>query len=446
MFGASDRNAEKRTAEYGDWYDYLEQYEEEEEIRKEAYTASKKKRDADIKYNEDNIRFREKEVIRNYEQAVEMRDFDYNNQRRAYDKSVEIAETQKSFNAIADAAATREQNTKRKDDMLSVLFDAKDTILEHAYATTGLKVDKNNKLVEANFQQAKVNAAYNSDMSEFGLERRKARSESQVETQKAILEGMKAAGQIRSRGNAGRSANKSALAVMAESGALRASIANGLMYAEDGIDLNIAQLKDMMILDQTMVLAAKDAAENEYDMKSTKLDSSLALDRIKIRATRESIRTRDKQVREQIANARIQADMQAEAQIMLEPQRLPPITNPSEFYKEYDNPDTEDYLEMFIRPDIQPFPDYEAAPQMDFEKDFHYSRGREDVASSNFGDALKLGGMIAGGIGSLGATGALAGLGIAGAGTTGATLAATYAQIGTGLTTLSSSFYPKQGR
>ena len=105
---------------------------------------------------------------------------------------------------------------------------------------------------------------------------------------------------------------------------------------------------------------------------------------------------------------------------------------------------------MFIRPQIQEFPEYKELPKLNYEDDFHYSRGREDVASSNFGDALKLGGMVAGGIsgiGSLASTGFLGGLGTS-FGSTGflANNAATLGTIGTGLTNLSNSFYPQQGR
>jgi len=237
------------------------------------------------------------------------------------------------------------------------------------------------------------------------------------------------------------------LGVMAESGALRASIANGLMYAEQGVDLGIAQLKDMLILDQTMVLAARDAANNDYTLKGSKLDASLDVDKMKISATRQSIEQRDAVVRKNIANARRQADMQAEASIMLEPQPLPAITNPAEFYAEYDNPETEDYVEMLLRPKYAEFPDYVPSLEPDFERDFHYSLGRENVASSNFGDGLKIGGMAAGvasGIGTLGAAGAFGAGGLLGQGSFLATNAATIGRIATGFNSLSSNFYPER--
>ena len=105
---------------------------------------------------------------------------------------------------------------------------------------------------------------------------------------------------------------------------------------------------------------------------------------------------------------------------------------------------------MFIRPQIQEFPEYKELPKLNYEDDFHYSRGREDVASSNFGDVLKVGGMVAGaasGIGALGAAGIFGTGGLAGTGSFLATSGIkTLGTIGTGLTNLSNSFYPQQGR
>ena len=448
FFGAANRNAKNRRQEYADWERYKEQYEQNEDLRIEQYESDKEQFEADVKYNEDTIRFTEKERLEAYRQGVARQDFEFDTANRVYNKSVDQSYTQKNFNGIAEAAAIMEQNLKKKDDLLRVMFDETDTILDYNYNTTGLKVDRSNKLVQADFQESKIETKFTGDLGAYEIERRKARSESQIEAQKAIIEGMKAAGSIRAKGTAGRSSAKAVLGVMAESSALRSAIANGLMYAEQSVDLGIAQLKDMLILDQTINLAARDSAKNEYSLKSSKLDASLAVDKIKISATKQSINERDAIVRKNIMNARRQADMIAEAAVLLEPQRAPALTNPTEFYAEYDNPETEDYVELLMRPNIKDFPEYKPQPKLDYEKDFHYSRGRENVASSNFGDILKIGGLAAtavGGIAGIGAMGALEG---ASSGVFGITAAGakTFGTIGAGLTNFSSSFYPSYSR
>ena len=451
LFGAGDRNNEKRREEISAYEKAKEQWRADEEERYAQYEYQKGNYEADVQYQEDTNRFQEKEILNNYNQAVKRQNFEFNTATRVYDQSVKQAYNQKAFNKIAESAAYQEQDLKKKDDLLGVMFDEADTILDYNYNTTGLKVDRSNKLVQADFQESKIETKYIGDLGSYEIERRKARSESQIEAQKAILEGMKAAGSIRAKGTAGRSSAKAVLGVMAESGALRSAIANGLMYAEQGVDLGIAQLKDMLILDQTMVLASRDMANNDYTLRDSKLDASFDVDKIKISATRQSIQQRDAVVRKKIANARRQADMNAEASMMLEPQRTPALTDPREFYAEYDDPETEDYVELLLRPRVQEFPDYVESPKPDYERDFHYKLGRENQAASNFGDILKIGGAVAG---VASGVGAFAGAGLFGGGATSTALfgakgflasnSVAFGSAATGLSNLSSSFYPRR--
>lgn len=442
MFGASDRNAKNRTQEYADWYKYKDQYDKNEEIRYEKYLGDKEGYADDVKFQEDNNRFQEKGILEDFKIRSDIQDFEFDIANKAYRKSLDQNNKQRAFNQIAEENAMLEQTQKERDDLLGVMFDETESILDYASKTSGLKLQKNNKINDANFQGARVKNKYTSDLGKFQLERGKARSESQISAQKAIIDGMKAVGRIRSRGTAGRSSVKAALGVMAESGALRANIANGLMYTEQGIDLGVAQLKDMLILDQTMVIASKDAAKNEYDLGSSTLDATQELNKLKITASKTSIKDRDSIVRRLITQSRQQADLNADAAVMMLPERLPALTDPRELYAEYDNPDTEDYLEMLVRPNIREFPEYQPAEKLDFERDFHYSRGRENAAASNFGDALKIGGMVAGGIGAVGGIGAAMGMS-ASVGMS-ATTAAAWTTAGTGLSNLGSSFYPRR--
>ena len=451
LFGAGDRNNEKRREEIAEWKSYKKQYNTNEELRVEKYSNEKERYENEVAQNEKQTRLDERRIVQQYDQAVGRQDYEFDRAHDAYKLSLDQAEAQVAFNAIAENAALMEQQGKNKDNLLSVMFDEGDTFLEYGYATTGLKINKRSKLAEADFTEASVNSKYAGEIGSLELERRKERSNSQIETQKMIIEGMKAAGQIRSRGNAGRSSTKAVLGVMAESGAMRAQIANGLMYAEQGIDLGIAQLKDMLILDQTMVLAARDMASTDYEYKGAKLDGSNDLDKIKISATRQSIADRNEIVKRNISNARRQADMSAANSILLAPSRLPELTDPREFYAEYDDPQTEDYVEMLLRPMQQNFPDYQPAQRLEYESDFHYKLGRENQASSNFGDVLKIGGMALGAASGIGALGTAGFFGTGSFLGTGSLLGADGVSAGlgyasTGLNNFSSSFYPSYNR
>lgn len=621
LFGAGQRNRDRVAQENRQFRADNQQFKFNEDIREDNYDYQVESQEAQVADSEANLRFLENKALQDYDYATEVQDYEFDLAQRAYEKSVQQANQQKSFNVMAAQVAGLEQNAKLRDDLLSVMFDESQTFLDFSANSTGLKVDrrnqlvdadvqyaftsdnlffdqqnqltsadyqfasnkqnlkskqnnqlvdanydyestkaaldsnknnqlvdadsdfsstmaslkftkenqlidsdfkyataltnaefnKRNQLVEAGFKDASLQNRFLGNIAKFQLERRKAQGESQIEAQRAIIAGMKAAGELRSSGTAGRSSTKNVLGVMAESGAIRASIASGLMYAEQGIDLGMAQLKDMLILEQTMVLAsrdrannsfdiqssmlaqekgiskdrannaydmqgnllstqtsirkdrannesdlqsslldtktsirrnqanneydmqsdllnvgdkitrdrtnntfdlkssqldltdrvARDRAENQFELGSAKLDADLALDQMEIAATRTSIRERDEIVRRKIQNSLIQANINADAAILLQPQPLPDLVDPRDLYAEYDNPDT-DYVEMFLRPTVVDLPEFREAPGPNRGT---YRGPRENVLMSNIGDALTIGGMVAGGIGSIGAIG-----------------------------------------
>lgn len=439
FFQGSNRNADRRRQEYANHAADMKIHNHNEEVSFRDYNYNKLAHANQLKDNEDNLRFAERDRIQTYIDQQTNQDYEFKSAAIAYNQSVGIKERQKDFNFIAEQAALMEQHIKKRDDLVAVAFDETQTLVDHAYNTTGIKINRHNKLVEADFQEARFKNQYTKDIADQNLERNRTISKSQVDAQKAILEGMKAAGAIRARGSGGRSSSKAAIAVLAESGANRAAIANSLMYAEQEIDLNIAQLKDMLILDQTMVLAARDSAENTFRLETDKANTDLGIDKYRISETRNSIAMRDNIVKQKIANARLQADMNAEAAVMVEPRPLPRLTDPREHYKGYDNPETE-YVEMFLRPRTQEYPDYIPAPPPDYENDYHYSLGRENVGMSNFMDGVKIAGMVA-----TVAAGAAPAFAAAGAPFLAAKDITTIAQIGSGLQTFSNRYSNMRG-
>lgn len=432
IFGAADRNAEARRAEGKAFKNAKEQWRFNEKQRKDEYEFAKTTRDNQIKDNEANLRFQEESLINDYNFAQNVQNYEFDIANKAYYRSVSQAAKQKEYNQMAEENAMMEQDLKLRDDLLGVMFDESDSMLNYISKSSGFKLTKQQRINEADFKLADVEQKFRGQLGQYQLERRKQQSQSQVESQKAIIAGMKLAGEIRAKAGAGRSGAKAVLGVMAESGATRAAIANGLMYAEQGIDLGIAQLKDMLVLDQTMVLAAKDFAENDYDLSSGTLDATLATDKIKISASRKSLKDRDMVVRRMIETQRQQADLRAESSVLMRPEQLPSMPDPRTRFAKYDNPETEDYVEMLLRPTINEFPDFRETREPERD-DF---RGpRENVGMSNFGDVLGIAGMVAGGIGGIGAA--------AGTGFMAANTAATYTAVGTSLSNLGKSFYPR---
>ncbi len=70
LFGASDRNNDNRKKEIAAWKDYKKQYNINEEAREAEYDLAKQKYADDVQYNEDNLRFGEKERLEQYRQEV----------------------------------------------------------------------------------------------------------------------------------------------------------------------------------------------------------------------------------------------------------------------------------------------------------------------------------------------------------------------------------------
>ena len=429
---AGARNRERVRQEGKEYRAAKEQWRFNENQRKEEYEYAKTTRDNQIKDNEANLRFQEESLINDYNYRTNVQNYEFDIANRAYYRSVSQAAKQKEYNQMAAENANMEQDLKLRDDLLGVMFDESDSMLNYISKSSGFTLTKNKRINDANFKLAEVEQTFRGQLGEYQLERRKQRSQSQIESQSAIVAGMKLAGEIRAKAGAGRSGAKAVLGVMAESGATRAAIANGLMYAEQGIDLGIAQIKDMLILDQTMVLAAKDFAENDYDLSSSTLDATRDTDKIKIAASRQSIKDRDKVVRRIIETQRAQADLKAESSVLMRPERLPSMPDPRTRFAKYDNPATEDYVEMLLRPTITEFPEYR--PTREPERD-DFRGPRENVGMSTFGDILGFAGMAAGGIGAFGA-----GLGMFSSATgTGAAWSA----AGASLSGLSKSFYPR---
>ena len=436
LFGAADKNTAARKAEKRDYERAKEQWRLNEDQRRDTYTFSKEQYEAQVQNREDQLRFQEENILNDHDYVVRRQNYEFDLSQRAFDRSVEQAESQKRFNAMAEINAYADQDAKRRDDLLAAMFDESDSVLQYISNTSGINLARGKGITDASFQRAKVDSKFAGDISDLQIQKRQTQAKSALESQQLIVDGMKLAGQMRAKAGSGRSAAKAVLGALAESGARRAAIANALMYAESGVELGMAQLKDMLILDQTMSLAAKHYAENDFDLKAGRFDAERGLDQLKLEATKRSTAQRDRVVIQNIQLQRENADLAAESSILMQPERLPAPVDPRERWAKYDDPETEDYVEILMRPDLPEYPEFRPSEEPDMD-DYRGTRGRVDVGMSNFGDVLKIGGAVATGIGTLGAAG------VGGIFTMKPATASVYSTVGSSLGNLSQSFYPK---
>jgi len=367
-----DPNKERRAADRAANYNNRDNVNYQNDVGRDNYKFNVESQEAQKTNEETNLRFQEDELMRQYQSKEDLRQFDFTQRNRQYDKSLSQKIGNDEFADIAFKIANKEQDVFRDEQLQSLLFNEKDSILDYMAKSSGLKdqrrqntldrssksaelrFTRSNSLTNASFADATAKSKFQSGQGKAELSRRGIRSNSKLKTQQAILDGMKAAGKARVSGGSGRSNAKAVQSIVAESGARQAAIANELMFAEQGINLDLSILKDQLIYDQTMIASARDKAKNSFslsqatvdaqaDLKSIKIDSDESLlkrknelNQQKIAASRDSLAKRDSVVREKIERDLEQTLADNEANLMLKPEIYPAYNNPEEYLKQYD--------------------------------------------------------------------------------------------------------------
>ena len=278
---SAQEEASKNTDKRHKWNVKQWKWENKERQRKYEYQVealSIRKRN-DI----DNINFQEQVSQNNYDHGMAIREFQFNQERRAYESSIDTAKEQIGFNEMAANFADIQQERAHSEQLLSLMFDEQQTLLDYHVQATGL--------------------AENTD--KMFLKAARMKGSAQRDTQAQRLEGLKAAGTARNVGS-GRSSAKAMQAAIAEAGANQAAIADELMFGLTDIDLDLASINNKM--------------EN--------MSSQLILDQIMLAATKDNINARDASVKNQIAMNTLNANRQALASIRMKPEINPPLPEP----------------------------------------------------------------------------------------------------------------------
>ena len=231
----------------------------------------------------DNINFQEAVSQNNYDHGMAIRQFQFDQERRAYESSIEAATEQIGFNQMAANFAGIQQDRAHSEQLLSLMFDEQQTLLDYNVQATGLAENRD----RVNLKEKKLVGA------------------AQRDAQAQRLEGMKSAGTARNVGS-GRSGAKAMQAAIAEAGANQAAIADELMFGLTDIDLDLASINSKM----------------------ESMNNQLILDQTMLAATKDNINARDISVRNQIALNTLNANRQAFASIRMKPEINPPLPEP----------------------------------------------------------------------------------------------------------------------
>ena len=219
----------------------------------------------------------------NYNHAMAIRDYEFNQANRVYERSVADAAEQKSFNQMASEFALKQQDRYKEESLRGMMFDQKQTLADYAANTAGIRNQKR-KLRNQRFS---------------------ARAESTFATQASRLEGLKAAGSAAATGP-GRSNAKRIQAAMAESGANQAAIAEQLMFGLTDINLSMDKL----------------------NIQAEAMSNQLILDNARLAASVSNLNYQDTLARENIEFQLLDANRRADASIHLKPEMTPPMPKP----------------------------------------------------------------------------------------------------------------------
>ena len=249
-----------------------------------AYDYAVAGQEIKIKNVERDLKFQENSRQQQWNYGMAIRDYEHSRNLAAYQQSVAQATAQKSFNNIADDFANLQQDRNMMEQQLDLQFDRNETLLGYTAQAHGLM-----------------------------LKKKSARSSAAGDLRKSSLDALKAKGSAASRGQAGRSAAKSLNAIHMEASMAENDIVNELMNNLEQVDMELLVAKQQNAMD------------------------NLALD-----LSQNNLVASDQLTRTQIKMQRAQADLDAEASILLKPELAPalptPLTLPRPEYQEIYKP------------------------------------------------------------------------------------------------------------
>ena len=268
--GASSQNkyareVAKRTNEYNQAV-----YKFEGEEMERGYNYAVETQDIKRANLERDIRYEENSAQQRWNYGMAIRDYEHSRDLGSYQQSLTQATAQKGFNEIADGFANLQQDRNKMEQQIELGLTEQETYLNYTAQAYGLQMKK-----------------------------KKLKSGAMSQMRQSSIAALKAKGQAASRGQAGRSVGKSLHAIQMEANITENDIVNELMdnMSQVDMDLLVARHQNMQ-------------------------------DNLALELSRNNLEAADSLSRVQISMQRAQADLDAEASIMLKPEIAPPLPTP----------------------------------------------------------------------------------------------------------------------
>ena len=268
--GASTQNkhASKVSKETNKYNKAVYKYEGEE--LKRRYNFEVEGRDIALRNLNRDIAFQEASRAQDWNYGMAIRSFEHSMNMAAYNQSVAQATAQKGLNEVASGFANLQADRSLMEQQIELELSGQETLLNYTAQAHGLMMKKKTQKAGAVSQLRKSNIA-----------------------------ALKAKGSAAARGQAGRTAGKTLNAIQAEYNAVENDIVEELMLATSQVDM------DLLV------------------SRTQNMQDNLALE-----LSGNNLIAADTLNRQQIKIQRAQADLEAEASIMLKPQMAPPLPKP----------------------------------------------------------------------------------------------------------------------
>lgn len=321
------------------------------EYRKETQEILKRNTEANLQFQDDNR-------LQSWEYGMGIREYEFSQQNRAYEESLNRATEQKTFNELAEEQALLDQNRYLQETLVGIGFGERQMMLDFTAANAGFQTKKIQAKSKADLQQTQLTAGADFAKMRGQAEARTLKERSNVETELGIrtartgflferqqgrIEALKAQGAAQAAGQAGRSAAKVAQGIAAEAGARVAAGTEKFLLTEEaelqkqffdvmGIDqqlmLDTMGINQKLMFDQQNIVQQLLFTEQDVNLDLSKLNSQLDLDKAQIAVTRDNLAVSDANVRRKISTQRAEADRQADYSVRLKPEIAPPLPKP----------------------------------------------------------------------------------------------------------------------
>ena len=345
MSGGSDNREE---VEKQNQYDTtVWQYEYDEVKRSEAHALSSYY--AELNTNQQIRDYEYDMALRNWSDQAAIRDFDFANQRKAYNASVDAYNKQLNYNDLAEEIALDDGRRQQNDRYTQIGFQNEELLMNHDFTQELSALEVSQKLESGQVKAVRLGKGLRDAFDEAALtstellnQLNAAEDEAARKGTELTLEGIQRQGKVLATGQTGRSARKNLQTVLAEVGRGHKAVTDMLTKEKLGHTLNMERLAnqqrrlkgDAKISYNELAIQLAQSAE----AAATNILQSEIKTGISQRQLQESLKSADLQFNAdntRIALERYSADLAAEGQIAPEAVMAPapsmPVKAPTPF-------------------------------------------------------------------------------------------------------------------